>query len=98
MIYKLKKIKNGVCCFWAVSYTHLDSYDLSDEEIKAQVDSITETAQTQWDSMNKAEPELGYLWEDVNDWSTSHTIADTATRLYNLALAYSCLLYTSRCV
>ncbi len=74
---------------WDEYLTGGDSYDLSDEKIKAQVDSITETAQTEWDSMNKTEPELGYLWEDVNDWSTSHTIADTATRLYHLALAYS---------
>ena len=74
---------------WDEYLTGGDSYDLSDEEIKAQVDSITNTAQTQWDSMNKDNPELGYLWADVNDWSTSHTIADTATRLYNLALAYS---------
>lgn len=74
---------------WNALLTGGDSYDLSDPEIKAQVDAVTETAATQWESMNKSDETLGYLWADVNDWSTSHTIADTATRLYNLALAYS---------
>lgn len=73
---------------WNELLTGTDSYDLTDPEIKAQVDTITETANTQWAAMNK-DASLGYLWEDVNNWATSHTIADTATRLYHLALAYA---------
>lgn len=68
--------------------TGTDSYDLTDPEIKSQVDTITETANTQWAAMNK-DASLGYLWEEASNWATSNTIAGNATRLYNLALAYA---------
>ena len=73
---------------WNELLTGTDSYDLTDPEIKAQVDTITETANTQWAAMNK-DASLGYLWEEASNWATSNTIAGNATRLYNLALAYA---------
>ncbi|QIZ07196.1 polysaccharide lyase 8 family protein [Priestia megaterium] len=65
------------------------AYDPNDPDISVQIASNTKTAQSYWDTLNKA-VDRTYLWSDYSNWSTnSANITNSLTRLKSMAIAYN---------
>ena len=72
---------------WYNTLTGGTAYNTSDPDISALVTNITNTANTNWTSMNTAAGRT-YLWSDLNTLSTgSGQITASYTRLEQMALA-----------
>ncbi|MEK3884968.1 polysaccharide lyase family 8 super-sandwich domain-containing protein [Paenibacillus sp. PL2-23] len=73
---------------WTEMLNGGSSYNTLDTDISAKITEITNTAQTYWDSMNKA-PSRTYLWSDLSSTTDSTHIRDSYRRLKDMALAYA---------
>ncbi|CAH1200753.1 hypothetical protein PAECIP111893_01554 [Paenibacillus plantiphilus] len=64
-------------------------YDPADVDIAGVIGTITDKAQTNWDSMNKLQTGRTYLWSDLANGATNPThIRLSYVKLYEMALAY----------
>lgn len=74
---------------WHDDLTGGASYDPNDADIAAKIGSITASAQTQWNNMDKA-PDREFLWSDKSDFSAvSADLYTNYVRLKAMALAYA---------
>lgn len=73
---------------WKVMLTGGTSYNTSDPNIAAAISRITNTAQTNWDSMNKSSGRT-YLWSDLSGAADSKALTATYGRVKTMAVAYS---------
>jgi len=75
---------------WADSIIGGAGYDPADPDFSAVIARITTTAQTNWNSLNKA-PARTYLWSDLQSTTISAQITEAHTRLRAMAVAYRTL-------
>lgn len=74
---------------WQDDLTGGAAYNPSDPDIAAKISSITTSAQTQWNNMDKS-PGRQFLWSDKSDFSTvSADLYTNYVRLKAMALAYA---------
>lgn len=71
---------------WSDLLTGGASVNTSDSDISARIASITSTAQSTWDSMDKSSGRT-YLWSDL-PFPASGSITNSYNRLESMALAY----------
>lgn len=63
-------------------------YDIRDEYIRKAIDKINLQCRTLWQSLNK-EASRSYLWEDLNNTTTSEHLTHEYKRIRDMAIAYS---------
>lgn len=74
---------------WKDDLTGGITYDPNDADIAAKINSITASAQTQWNNMDKA-PGRQFLWSDQSDFGTvSAELYTNYVRLKAMAMAYA---------
>lgn len=73
---------------WKTMLTGGSNYDLNDPNIDANIDGITQTAQSLWSSMLKATDRKS-LWPGVTFGDDPGRITTTYNNLYSMALAYA---------
>jgi hyaluronate lyase len=73
---------------WWEVLTGGTNYDLNDALVRTRLQSITNTANTHWNSMDKS-PTRTYLWSDLTSTTVSAQIVTAFSRLRAMALAYS---------
>ena len=73
---------------WKQVLTGGTSYNTNDPDIAAGISRITDSAQSNWDSMDKSSNRT-YLWSDLASTTISSHMTSSYTRLKSMALAYS---------
>ncbi len=71
---------------WEVTLTGGSGYDPLDSDIANQISTVTATAQSYWDSMDKS-PTRTYLWSDLAKTTVSSQITTAYVRLKAMAVA-----------
>ncbi|MCZ8520467.1 DNRLRE domain-containing protein [Paenibacillus mucilaginosus] len=73
---------------WKALLTGEPGYNQADPDIAAQIGTVTEQAQTYWNTLNKTAGRTA-LWSDLSDWSQSAAITSSYSRLKSMAAAYA---------
>ncbi len=73
---------------WKDQLTGGTNYNLSNALVKSRLQSITNSAQSYWNSMDKS-PTRTYLWSDLTSTTVSAQIVTAYSRLRAMALGYA---------
>ncbi len=72
---------------WVVSVTGAGTYNTADSFYTSRINSVTNSANTQWNNMDKS-PGRIFLWSDLTSTTDSGAIASAFSRLRSMAVAW----------